>query len=336
MARFLVTGGAGYVGSHTVLALHERGDEVVVIDDLSQGHRTAVPESVELIVQDIGDKERLREIFSSRPFDGVLHFAARSLVGESMREPLHYIAENVYNTLRVAEAAIKSGCLRFVLSSTAALFGRPDKIPIDEEASLSPISPYGESKLMGERGLEWAQRIHGLHWTSLRYFNASGADPHGRLGEDHDPETHLIPLAIHAALGIGPELIVYGDDYDTPDGTAVRDYVHVTDLADAHLRVLDRLADGLGGRYNVGNGTGYSVLEVIDSVERVSGRKVPHRIGPARPGDPPVLLASNARLVQDTGWAPRYSQLDDIVQTAWKWRAAHPGGFDAKPLSMAR
>ncbi|MGO4706828.1 UDP-glucose 4-epimerase GalE [Microvirga sp. 2MCAF38] len=327
MARFLVTGGAGYVGSHTVLALVERGDEVVVLDDLSQGHRAAIPSGVELIVEDIANRQRLQEIFASWRFDGVVHFAARSLVGESMREPLLYIAENVNNTLRVAEAAIKSGCNRFVLSSTAALFGTPDRIPIDEDAKLAPMSPYGESKLMAERGLEWARQIHGLNWAALRYFNAAGADPEGRLGEDHDPETHLVPLTINAALGLGPELTVFGNTYDTIDGTAVRDYVHVTDLADAHLRILDRLEAGLSGRYNVGNGTGYSVLQVIEAVERISGRKVPYRIGPPRAGDPPVLVASHARLRQDTGWTPKYPMLDDIVKTAWNWRAANLAGY---------
>lgn len=327
MPRFLVTGGAGYVGSHTVLALVERGDDVVVIDDLSQGHRAAVPQGVELIVEDIANRNRLQEVFAAWRFDGVLHFAARSLVGESMREPLRYIAENVSNTLRVAEAAIKSGCNRFVLSSTAALFGTPDRIPIDEDSKLAPLSPYGESKLMAERGLEWAQQIHGLNWAALRYFNAAGADPKGRLGEDHDPETHLIPLTINAALGLGAELTIFGDAYDTIDGTAIRDYVHVTDLADAHLRILDRLAAGQSGRYNVGNGTGYSVLQVIQAVERISGRKVPYRIGPPRAGDPPVLVASPARLQKDTGWTPRYASLDDIVRTAWNWRVANPSGF---------
>jgi UDP-glucose 4-epimerase len=211
----------------------------------------------------------------------------------------------------------------------------PDRIPIDESSILSPISPYGESKLMAEKGLEWAEKIHGLHWTALRYFNAAGADPKGRLGEDHSPETHLIPLAINAALGLGPELTVFGDTYDTPDGTALRDYVHVTDLADAHLKVLDRLAQGLGGRYNVGNGTGYSVLDVIKAVERVSGRKVPYRVGPQRAGDPPILLASNERLIKDTGWKPRFDRLDAIVETAWNWRATHPSGFEDPALPIA-
>ncbi|MCQ4162304.1 UDP-glucose 4-epimerase GalE [Roseomonas sp. GC11] len=328
MARFLVTGGAGYVGSHVVLALVERGDEVVVLDDLRQGHRAAVPAGTELVVADLANRARLAEVFAGWKFDGVLHFAALSLVGESMRDPLRYLSENLNNTINVADAAVKAGCLRFVLSSTAALFGFPERVPIDETATLLPASAYGESKLMAERALDWAGRVHGLRSAALRYFNAAGADPGGRLGEDHDPETHLIPLAINAALGLGPELTVFGTDYPTPDGTCIRDYVHVMDLADAHLRVMDKLcAGGPSVRYNVGNGSGYSVRQVIDTVERVTGLKVPHRIGPRRPGDPAVLVASNARLRAETGWAPRYPELDDIVRTAHAWRAAHPQGY---------
>lgn len=335
MACFLVTGGAGYVGSHVVLALVERGDEVVIIDDLRQGHRAAVPEGVELVVADLADRARLAEVFAGWKFDGVLHFAALSLVGESMRDPLRYITENLSNTLGLADAAIRAGCLRFVLSSTAALFGFPERLPIDEAARLGPVSAYGESKLMAERGLEWAEQVHGLRSASLRYFNAAGADPKGRLGEDHNPETHLIPLAINAALGLGPELTVFGTDYDTPDGTCIRDYVHVTDLADAHLRVLDVLNEGRSVRYNVGNGSGYSVREVIDTVQRVTGRPVPHRTGPRRPGDPAVLVASNTRLREETGWTPRYAALEDIVRTAHAWRAAHPNGFRGNASQVA-
>lgn len=327
MSRFLVTGGAGYVGSHTVLALRERGEDVVVLDDLRQGHREAVPPGVDLVVADLADRKRVDEVFASYKFDGVLHFAALSLVGESMREPMRYLAENLSNTLWLAEAAVKAGCMRFVLSSTAALFGFPKSIPIDENAEIAPVSAYGESKLMAETGLKWAERVYGLRSASLRYFNAAGADPLGRLGEDHNPETHLIPLAINAALGLGPELTVFGTDYDTPDGTCIRDYVHVTDLADAHLRVLDVLRQRPSVRYNVGNGNGYSVREVIDTVERVSGCKVPYREGLRRPGDPAVLVASNRRLREETGWQPRHESLEDIIRTAWAWRAAHPQGF---------
>jgi UDP-glucose 4-epimerase len=328
MSRFLVTGGAGYVGSHTVLALHEQGHEVVVVDDLRQGHREAIPAGVELVVSDLADRRRLAEVFAGWRFDGVLHFAALSLVGESMRQPMRYMAENLSNTLWLAEAAVKAGCLRFVLSSTAALFGFPERLPIDEAATIAPVSAYGESKLMAERGLEWADRVHGLRSASLRYFNAAGADPLGRLGEDHDPETHLIPLAIDAALGLRPALTVFGTDYDTPDGTGIRDYVHVADLADAHIRALEVLKQGRSLRYNVGNGQGYSVREVIETVQRVSGLPVPYTEGPRRSGDPAVLVASSARLRAETGWQPRHASLEDIVHTAWNWRRAHPQGFN--------
>ena len=324
--RYLVTGGAGYVGSHIVKALVDRGDEVVVIDDLRQGHRAAVPPGAELVVADLADARRLAEVFAAWRFDAVFHFAALSLVGESMREPMRYVVENVGNSLRLAEAAVRAGCLRFVLSSTAALFGFPKRIPIDEAADVAPVSAYGESKLMVERGLDWADKVHGLRSASLRYFNAAGADPSGTIGEDHDPETHLIPLAIGAAMGTRPPLTVFGTDYPTPDGTCIRDYVHVTDLADAHLRVLARLEQG-SCRFNVGNGTGYSVKQVMESVERISGRPVPHSLGPRRPGDPAVLVASSARLREDTGWSPRFGALDDIVRTAWAWHSAHPKGF---------
>ena len=335
MGRYLVTGGAGYVGSHVALALLERGDEVVVLDDLRQGHRAAVQPGMELVVADLTDRARVREVLSGGRFDGVLHFAALSLVGESMREPLRYIAENVSNSLWLADAAVQAGVRRFVLSSTAALFGEPKKIPIDEGQPLAPVSAYGESKLMVERGLEWADQVHGLRSAALRYFNAAGADPGGRLGEDHNPETHLIPNALNAALGFGPPLTVFGTDYDTPDGTAIRDYVHVTDLADAHLRVLDRLKDGPSCRYNVGSGTGASVLEVIAAVERATGRPVPHVLGPRRAGDPPVLVASNEALRRETGWVPRLGALDDIVGTACAWRMKHPRGYRDMAAAVA-
>ncbi|MCR0982460.1 UDP-glucose 4-epimerase GalE [Roseomonas populi] len=327
MARYLVTGGAGYVGSHVVLALLERGDDVVVLDNLRQGHRGAVSPGAELVVGDLADHKTVREVLDGWRFDGVLHFAALSLVGESMREPMRYIAENLGNTMWLADAAVRAGVRRFVLSSTAALFGMPTRIPIDEEELLGPVSAYGESKLMAERGLEWADRIHGLRSASLRYFNAAGADPGGLLGEDHSPETHLIPNAVNAVLGLGPPLTVFGTDYDTPDGTAIRDYVHVADLADAHVRVLDKLVDGPSCRYNVGSGKGASVMEVIAAVERAAGRPVPHTLGPRREGDPPVLVASNERLRRETGWTPRLGALDDIVGTAYAWRSRNPQGY---------
>jgi UDP-glucose 4-epimerase len=329
---YLVTGGAGYVGSHVVLALRDRGDAVVVLDSLAQGHRAAVPEGVRLVQADLADRAAVAGAFAAQRVDAVIHMAALSLVGDSMREPLRYCADNLANTLRLAEAALAAGCNRFVLSSTAALFGTPSRVPIDETAIEAPASPYGESKLMAERGLAWADRVHGLHFAALRYFNAAGADPAGRAGEDHTPETHLIPLAIDAALGRRPPLTVFGDDYPTPDGTCIRDYVHVTDLADAHLRVLERLEHG-SVRYNLGNGAGHSVREVLAAVERIAGRPVPHTVGPRRAGDPPVLVAAAERLKAETGWQPRHAALDAIVASAFAWRLAHPRGYDDRPAS---
>jgi len=329
MARVLVTGGAGYVGSHTVLALRDAGAEVTVLDNLSTGHAAAVPEGVRLIEGDCADASLLAAVFAAHRFDAVFHFAALSLVGESARRPLHYLAQNLATTARLAEAAASAGCLRFVLSSTAALFGEAADMPITEEAPIAPSNAYGESKRMAEEALAWAERAHGLRYACLRYFNAAGADPELRSGEDHEPETHLIPLAIQAALGDGPALTVFGADYPTPDGTAVRDYVHVADLAAAHLTVLP-LLEQRSVRFNLGTGRGHSVREVVAAVERVCGRPVPHRIGPRRAGDPPALVASPARLMAETGWRPRFPRLDDMVATALAWHRAHPQGFRGK------
>ncbi len=324
--RFLVTGGAGFVGSHAALALAERGDEVVVFDNLRQGHRAAVPSGVRLIEADLGEDAAVETVLADGPWDAVLHFAALSLVGESMRQPFRYLLENTANGIRLIEACIRHGVSRFVLSSTANLFGAPAQIPIGAEAPIDPGSPYGESKWMVERALLWADRIHGLRSACLRYFNAAGADPDGRLGEDHNPETHLIPLAIDAALGRRPPLEVFGNDYATPDGTCIRDYVHVTDLADAHLRALDQLRER-SVTYNLGNGRGASVREVIRAVAEVTGRDVPHVMAPRRPGDPAVLVASADQIRKETGWLPRLPGLHQIVETAAAWRIAHPDGY---------
>ncbi len=326
MARFLVTGGAGYVGSHLVRALVARGDEVVVLDSLRQGHRGAIPAGVELVHAELADRRRVAEVFAAWKFEAVFHFAALSLVGESMREPLRYCVENTANSLSLADAAVQAGVRKFVFSSTAALFGMPKVVPIAEDADLAPASAYGESKLMVEKGLFWADQVHGLRSACLRYFNAAGADAAGGIGEDHDPETHLIPLCIGAALGTRPALTVFGTDYATPDGTCIRDYVHVSDLASAHLAVLPLLEER-SLRYNLGNGAGYSVKQVIDSVERIGGRPVPHSFGPRRAGDPAVLVAASDALRRETGWQPRFPALDDIVRTAWAWHEAHPRGY---------
>jgi UDP-glucose 4-epimerase len=324
--RFLVTGGAGYVGSHIVAALVDRGDTVVVLDNLRQGHREAVPGGVRLVVADLADAAAVDAVLADGPWDGVLHFAALSLVGESMREPFRYLRDNVVTGIILIDACVRHGVRRFVLSSTAALFGTPSGALLSETAPIDPGSPYGESKWMLERVLLWAERVHGLRSACLRYFNAAGADPQGRLGEDHDPETHLIPLVIDAALGRRPPLAVFGTDYATPDGTCIRDYVHVTDLAEAHLLALEQL-HRRSVVYNLGNGAGHSVLAVIGSVERVTGLAVPWTAAPRRAGDPPVLVAASALIRQETGWTPRYADLDTIVQTAFGWRKPHPNGF---------
>ncbi len=324
--RFLVTGGAGYVGSHLVAALVERGDAVVVLDNLRTGHRGAVPPGVPLIVADLADAGTVDAVLADGPWHAVFHFASLSQVGESMRLPFRYLIDNGVNGMRLIEACVRHDIMRFVLSSTAALYGTPKTVPIPEDAPLHPESPYGDSKRILERALHWAERVHGLRYASLRYFNAAGADPAGRYGEDHRPETHLVPLVIDAALGRSGELDVYGDDYATPDGTCLRDYVHVTDLAEAHLLALDRLERG-SITVNLGTGVGYSVLAVIGAVERVAARKVPYRICPRRAGDPAALVASSERARRDLGWRPRHADLDEIVRTALHWREAHPHGY---------
>ena len=324
--RVLVTGGAGFVGSHTVLALADRGDDVVVLDNLRQGHRAAVPDGVEFVEGDLANQALVDRMLGEGRFDAVMHFAALSLVGESMQRPFLYFAQNAGLGVTLIEACVRHGVGRFILSSTAALFGDPDEIPIGEKTRIAPGSPYGESKLMIERTLYWADRIHGLRSACLRYFNAAGSDPEGRAGEDHDPETHLIPLLIDAALERRAPITVYGSDYPTTDGTCIRDYVHVSDLGAAHLAALDQLSDR-SVVYNLGSGSGHSVLEVIRSVERVTGRPVPLSVGERRPGDPAVLVASSALIQAETSWRPRFTSLDEIVATAHAWRLAHPKGF---------
>ena len=321
--KALVTGGAGYVGSHLVLLLADQGHSVTVLDDLRQGHRAALPPAVRLVVQSVGDSAT--EPLLAEGWDVVFHFAALSLVGESMAQPMLYFIENAGAGLRLIDACVRHGVKRFVLSSTANVFGEPKRVPIDEDAAVAPSSPYGESKVMLERALFWAGR-QGLQGACLRYFNAAGADPSGRLGEDHRPETHLMPLVIDAALGRRGPLDVYGTDYPTPDGTCIRDYVHVSDLAAAHLAVLDRMGDG-PLLYNVGTGQGHSVRAVIAEVERVLGRPVPVRLQARRTGDPAVLVASADRLRAETGWVPQFPDLREIVQHAASWRVAHPHGY---------
>jgi len=330
MARYLVTGGAGFVGSHVVAHLLERDAEVVVLDDLSLGHRAAVLAPARLIEGDAGDRATLDRVMADGVWDAVLHFASLSQVGQSMREPLRYLMTNAMVGMTLIDACVRHGISKFVLSSTANLFGvdetRPNDGAIDELRPILPASPYGESKLILERTLLWADRIHGLRSACLRYFNAAGADPAGRLGEDHEPETHLIPLAIDVVLGRRPPLAIFGQDYPTPDGTCVRDYLHVRDLADAHLDVISQL-DHRSVVYNVGTGIGHSVRDVLLAVGRVAGRPVPVIEQPRRGGDPATLIAASGRLRADTGWSPRLGSLERIVEDAYRWRVAHPRGF---------
>jgi UDP-glucose 4-epimerase len=321
----LVTGGAGYVGSHVVGELVARGHRVVVLDNLRTGHRAAVPAGVEFHRINLADAKNVGDLFRAHRFGAVLHFASLSLVGESMADPLRYLGDNTANAVNLLRAAAATGVNRFVLSSTANLFDQGGDKPIDEATPIAPGSPYGESKYLIERMLYWADRAMGIRSACLRYFNAAGAHPDGRNGEDHRPETHLIPLVIQAALSRRPNITVFGADYPTPDGTCIRDYVHVLDLADAHIAVLDTLKTR-SVRYNLGTGSGHSVRAVIRAVEEVAGCKVPVEIGPRRAGDPAVLVADPSAIKRDLGWAPRYEGLRHIVETAWRWHESHPDG----------
>ncbi len=317
--KVLVTGGAGYIGSHTAKALARAGHEPLVLDNLSSGHRWAVKWG-RLLEWDLSDTELLPQFIEKEKVEAVLHFAASLLVGESVQQPRKYFWNNIVNTLRLLDAMLEAGVKRIVFSSSAAVYGTPQTVPITEDHPKLPTSPYGETKLAMERALQWYGNAYGLKWIALRYFNAAGADPDGELGENHDPETHLIPLAIKAALGQRPPLDVYGTDYPTPDGTAIRDYIHVSDLADAHVRALDYLTAGGESRaLNLGTGRGYSVREVIDTVGKIS--PVPFRDAPRRAGDPPALVADAGHAASVLGWKPQRSGLEAITQDAWNWHS---------------
>jgi UDP-glucose 4-epimerase len=332
--KILITGGAGYIGGTVAGLLAENGTQVVVFDNLSHGRRDLLSPGVEFIQGELADRSALEKIFiaaqvQGRPFDAVLHFAALIEAGESMLHPEQYFRNNTASTLSLLEAILAHGPRRLVFSSTAAVYGEPEVIPIKEDARLLPTNAYGESKLLVEHMLDWFQRIHGLRSASLRYFNVAGAagdleGPGGiTRGEAHEPETHLIPLVLDVALGRRPSIRIYGNDYPTPDGTCIRDYIHVSDLADAHLLALQALESTPAVEkrliFNLGNGQGFSVLEVIESARRVTGHPIPAEVQPRRPGDPAVLVASSEKAIRELGWEPRYTQLDEIVRTAWVW-----------------
>lgn len=326
--KILVTGGAGYIGSVVAEALVKSGHQVVVFDNLTKGHRAAISPGTQLVVGDIGDRTKLGTLLESGGFDGVMHFAASIEAGESMVAPEHFFSNNTANTLGLLELVVQHRVPRFVFSSTAALYGDPERIPIEETDPLQPTNAYGESKLLVERALHWLHRLRGLRYASLRYFNAAGATE--RLGEDHHPETHLIPIALQAAAGKRESVAIFGTDYPTPDGSCVRDYIHVADLAGAHLLALGRLGRDKEAEaliFNLGNGRGFSVREVIEATARVTGKKLKVEESPRRAGDPAALVASSEKIRRQLGWQPKYTELEAIIETAWRWRLAHPDGY---------
>lgn len=324
--RILVTGGAGYIGSHTVKQLLARGHDVTVFDNLSAGHRKAVP-AERLISGDLRDIDHLDQILMTSRIEAVIHFAALAYVGESVKEPAKYYANNLVYSLGLLDRCRRNGIGKFVFSSTCAVYGVPAVVPITEAEKQSPINPYGNTKLAVERALADYAAAYPIGFCALRYFNAAGAAPDGSIGEDHDPETHLIPLAISAAMGKRPHLEIFGSDYPTPDGTCVRDYIHVDDLALAHILALDKITAGSALAFNVGIGRGYSVREVIRTVEEVTGKKVTVKEGPRRAGDPAELVANADKIRRELGWSPKYTDLKAIVETAWNWHRTHPNGF---------
>jgi UDP-glucose 4-epimerase len=323
----LVTGGLGYVGSHAVKLLVDRGIEVVNLDDLSFGHKKAACGS-EVVIGDIGDAALLRDILVRYDIDAVMHFAAFADVGESVKNPQKYYINNVSKSLVLLQQMMEAGVKKLIFSSTAAVFGEPQVVPIPEEHPKNPTNPYGRSKLMLEEILNEYDHAYGLKWIALRYFNASGADPSGIIGEDHKPEHHLIPIVLDVALGKRESVSIFGTDWPTPDGTCIRDYVHVTDLAQAHLLALEALESGAQSNvYNMGNGNGYSVLEVISTAESVTGRKIKAIPAPRREGDPARLVAGSDKIKRELGWKPEFPELKTIIETAWRWHSNHPDGF---------
>ena len=324
--KILVTGAAGYIGSITAAELLAAGHQVVALDNLYQGHAAAVPPGTTFVQADLADRAALANLFADHPdIDGIMHFASYTLVGESMQQPLRYMRDNLVNAANLLEYSVAAGVRRFILSSTANLFDDPVRMPIDEQERIVPGSPYGESKFFIERMLHWFERIYGLRYAALRYFNACGDTP--ERGEDHSPETHLIPVVLQVALGQRPAVTIFGDDHPTPDGTCVRDFVHVLDLAQAHLLAMEALEQTGSRTYNLGNGNGFSVLQVIETCRRVTGHPIPHTIGPRRSGDPATLIASSERIRRELGWQPRFTDLEEIVRSAWEWHRQHPHGY---------
>lgn len=325
--KVLVAGGAGYIGSHVALDLAKEGHEPVILDNLSKGHQEAVLHGT-FVQGDIGRVDLVKEVLTKEKIEAIIHLAADSLVGESVANPAKYFRNNIGNGQALLDAAVACGVKHLVFSSTAAVYGEPEKVPIPEEHPKNPTNPYGFSKLTFEGMLRFYEEAYGLRFISLRYFNAAGADPEGRIGEDHHPESHLIPIVLQTALGQRDHLQLFGTDYPTPDGTCIRDYIHVADLSQAHLLALNALAAGKASSiYNLGNGQGYSNKEVIETARRVTGKEIKVTAGPRRPGDPAVLVASAEKIRAELGWRPQYPALEEIIETAWRWHQHHPNGY---------
>ncbi len=320
--KILVVGGAGYIGSVCAELLLDEGHTVSIFDNLSEGHRAAIDPRAQFVEGDLGDRQSVEKTLSIQKPDAVMHFAANALVGESMQNPSKYFRNNVGNGLNLLDAMVRTGVQKIIFSSTCAIFGPPEKLPIDETTPKHPINPYGESKLIFEKILRWYHQIHGVTFVSLRYFNAAGAS--AKFGEDHRVETHLIPNVLKVALGEKPSVEIFGSDYDTPDGTCIRDYIHIVDLARAHMLALGASKSDF---YNLGTGGGASVRQVIDSCRKVTGRKIPVIEKPRRPGDPPRLIASSEKIKRELGWAPEFESLDAILESAWKWHQRFPRGY---------
>ena len=324
----LVLGGAGYIGSHTVYELIDKGEDVVIVDSLQTGHIEAVHPKARFYKGDIRDINFLDELFSKEKIDSVIHFAANSLVGESMTDPLKYYDNNLYGTMVLLKSMVKNGIGKIVFSSTAATYGEPENIPILESDRKEPTNTYGETKLAMEKMMKWVSKAHDLKFVSLRYFNACGAHKSGKIGEAHEPETHLIPLILQVPNGRREQINIFGDDYDTPDGTCIRDYIHVTDLAQAHILAVEYLQKGgESDIFNLGNGIGFSVKEVIDTARKVTEHPIPAVISPRRAGDPAQLVASSEKAKKVLGWKPEHADLEEIIASAWNWHKNHPYGF---------
>lgn len=327
--KILVTGGAGYIGSVATTELIAAGHDVVVVDNLYQGHREAVHPDAQFVHGDLADMDAVKNIFVQHTgIDAVMHFASYTLVGESMQNPAKYLRDNTVAGVNIIDAAVSAGVGRVIVSSTANLFEKPDSMPIEPDNTIVPGSPYGESKYILERTLHWYERIHGLKYACLRYFNAAGGTPN--RGEDHTPELHLIPVVLQVALGQRESITLFGGDYPTRDGTCVRDYVHIVDLAQAHILALDGIARLGSRKYNLGNGDGFTNLEVVQAARRITGHAIPCTIGARRPGDPAVLIASAQKIREELGWQPRYSSIDQIIGSAWEWHQSHPDGYRTK------